>query len=228
MQDCGLLADGDSPSAANYLQYIPRLNELINVWQIGGLKLWTQETISVPLVQGTGGPSNPYTLMPSGSVNMTKPMRILDSCFYLDANNNSRPVFLISVDEYNKLSTRIQQGPVTQICVQKLVDRISVNTWLVPDAETATGTLNVLVQKQITNLVTELNTLDFPQEWFIALHWGLAAEICTGQPKSVIDRCEAKAAAYRRALEDWDVEDADTRFAVDSQYLAGQRMQRGR
>ena len=65
--------------------------------------------------------------------------------------------------------------------------------------------------------------MNFPIEWRIALRWGLADELATGQPQSIMDRCQQRAISYRTMLEDWDVEDAPTRFTPDSrgQYSMG-------
>ncbi len=51
----------------------------------------------------------------------------------------------------------------------------------------------------------------------MALRWGLADDICTGQPGEIMRRCAERAKAYREALEDWDVEDAATQFQPDPQ-----------
>jgi hypothetical protein len=55
----------------------------------------------------------------------------------------------------------------------------------------------------------------FPSEWALTLEWGLAHQISTGQPESVIERCESNWQYFEMALEDWDVEDASTRFEPD-------------
>ncbi len=51
----------------------------------------------------------------------------------------------------------------------------------------------------------------------MALHWCLSRDICTGQPDSVIQRCEMNAQRYEEALLNWDVENVPTRFTPDPQ-----------
>ena len=64
---------------------------------------------------------------------------------------------------------------------------------------------------------TELDeTMNFPEEWRLALRWGLANDWCTGQPQAIMDKCEKNAATYLMGLEDWDVEDAPTRMEIDN------------
>ena len=207
MINAGLLADGTDPSSDNYANYMIRLNDLINFWQTQGLKLWLQTDLSITLVAGTAL----YSLYPSGTVAMTKPLRVVQG-YFQDSAGTRRPLIPISREEYSRLSTVTQQGPITQYFVDKQYDRLNVSFWLVPDSTAATGTGHLIIQSQATNLVSLTDTIQFPQEWFIALCWGLADEICTGQPQAIMDRCQQRAMTYRDALENWDVEDAPTRF----------------
>ena len=216
MEDAGLLQDGDDPSSEQFAKNTRRLNDLINFWQTKGLKLWTQTDQSITLVSGTQA----YTLGPGGSIMTTKPMRILQG-YYLDSSNVRRPIYPLSWDEWLRLSQVTQTGAISQFFVDKQRANLVVRFWLTPDATAATGTAHLLVQQQIANFTGLYDTIDFPQEWMMALRWGLADDICTGQPQAIMDRCKANAGMYRTALEDWDVEDTSTRFTPDSQTRGG-------
>ena len=95
MEDAGLLQGGDEPSSEDLAKYSRRLLKLINLWQTQGLKLWLNVDTSVTLVSGTAA----YTIGPSGSVDMTRPLRALEA-YYQDSNNVRRPIFPISWAEY--------------------------------------------------------------------------------------------------------------------------------
>jgi hypothetical protein len=43
----------------------------------------------------------------------------------------------------------------------------------------------------------------------------LAHQLSTGQPQAIIDRCKENWQYFETMLEDWDVEDASTRFEPD-------------
>ena len=218
MVDAGYLQDGDDPTPEQYANYLNRLNDLINYWQTQGLKLWLQYDLAVPLVAGQAA----YTIGPGGSVPMTKPLRVIQG-YYLDGSSVKRPLLPLSRDEYTRLSTVTQQGALNSYFVDKQVSVLSVHFWLVPDTVAATGTAQLIVQQQVTNLVSLTDTMNFPQEWFLALRWGLADDICTGQPQAIMDRCAGKAMFYLNALEAWDVEDASTMFQPDQRaaYITG-------
>ena len=113
------------------------------------------------------------------------------------------------------------QGAINSYFINKQQAQLSVFFWLTPDANAALGTAHLLAQVQVTNFISLTETINFPIEWRIALRWGLADELATGQPLAIMDRCNQRALAYRAALEDWDVEDAPTRFAVNTQGRPG-------
>ena len=205
MVDAGLLMEGAAPSSDQQTKNLRRLNDLIELWQTQGLKLWLERDTSITLVSGTSN----YTVTNGGA----RVMRITQG-YWLSSAGNRTPVNLISREEYTRLSNTTNTGAVTSIFVEKLVTSTKVWTWLVPDATAAAGTLHVIGQITVPNftLTTDDLTISFPKEWAIALRWGLADEICTGQPESIMQRCAAKASMFRDALENWDVEDASVRF----------------
>ena len=214
MEDAGLLADGDDPTPEQFAKNTNRLNDVISLWQTQGLKLWTQVDTAVTLVSGQAT----YSFLPGGDVDMTKPLRAIQG-YNLDVNNIRRPLIVLSRDEYTRLSQVTQTGEINSYFVNKKVDSLEVSFWLVPDATAATGTAHVLLQVQIAHFVGLTDTMDFPPEWFMALRWGLADDICTGQPQAIMDRCAARAYSFRTMVEDWDVEDAETRFVPNQQVL---------
>ena len=213
-KDAGLLQDGDEPSGEQYADGLMRLNDVANLWQTQGLKLWLVQDIPVPLIAGKAT----YQLNPTGDVQITKPLRVLQA-YYLDTNSIRRPLITLSWDEYTRLSQVTQMGQLNSYFVDKQQASLNVSFWLVPDATAATGTAHLVIQNQITQMVSLTDTTAFPLEWSLALRWGLADELATGQPQAIMDRCEKRAKAYREALEDWDVEDASTSFSPDQRSL---------
>lgn len=214
MRNAGKLGEGQTPTSEQYAMYMNDLNRLINLWQTQGLKLWLQTDLSVTLISGKGGQGNPYTISSTGDVSMTKPLRVQQG-YFMDANGIRRPIYPLSWDEWMRLANTAQTGAVAQYFVDKQATSLNVYLWLIPDDVAALGTVHLLLQQQIVNTLNLLDEMNFPAEWGIALVWGLADEICTGQPQTIMDRCQQRAAVYRAMLEDWDVEDAATSFAPD-------------
>lgn len=72
----------------------------------------------------------------------------------------------------------------------------------------------------MNSIVTLTDQVNLPIEWYLTVMWVLASQICTRQPQKVIDRCEKMATQMLDDLENWDVEDADTRFTPDTRTMA--------
>jgi len=216
-RDAKLLQLGDDLSGEQLAEGMRRLRDLINLWQTQGLKLFLLSDTPVTLTAGQAQ----YSFKPSGDVNMTKPLRVLQGYYLYTATNVRRPIYPMAWEDYLTLgqagTLAANRGVISQYFVDKQATQLLVTFWLCPDAtEAANGTAHVLLQTQVTNPVELDETLAFPPEWRMALRWGLADDICTGQPQAIIDRCAARATSFRQALEDWDVEDAPTRFQPDS------------
>jgi hypothetical protein len=211
MHDAGYLEEGEEPNSEQLATYFRRLNDIINLWQTQGLKLFLLEEISVPLTAG----KHSYTFGPNvlSDVVMTKPSRVLDG-YVLEPSGIRRPLIPIAWKDWNLLpQVTGNDGIINSYMVNKQAEVLEVRFWNTPDATEALNSVVLLMQKEAPNAVNLQEDMDFPQEWRIALRWGLADDICTGQPQAIMDRCAERANAYRAALEDWDVEDAPTSFA---------------
>lgn len=212
MFDAGLLQEGSAPNSDHLATNMRRLCDIINLWQTQGLKLFLMEDIAIDLITN----QSTYTMKPSGDVNMTKPLRVLQG-YVLTTGNIRRPINSMSWDDYMRLSQITgNSGTVSSYFINKLATSLNAFFWNAPNATEAANTAHLLVQIQANNPINLEENVSFPQEWRIALRWALADDICTGQPQAIMDRCAARAEAYREALEDWDVEDTVTTFVPDS------------
>lgn len=212
MFNAGLLATGDDPTSEDLAVNFRRLNDLINLWQTQGLKLFLNREFTIPMIAGqTFYDLTDPLVVPSKNI-----VRILQGRIVTPEGSN-RPIYPVSWDEWNRLS-QPTDGAVVNYFVDKQVDKIRVGLWNTPGVFEVTNTCILLGQYQVVNAVNLEESMEFPQEWRIALCWGLADEISTGQPQAIMDRAEKKAKIYREALEDWDVEDAPTSFAPDYRF----------
>lgn len=223
MRDAKLLAKGKTPSSDDFVEYGRKLLKYISFLQTQGMKLWLLSDQAITMTAGKGGIGNPYQLKPGGDVDMTKPLQVLQG-YYLYTVGTRRAITSLSYNEWLLLSPTNTTGLVSQYFVDKQQTSLNVYTWLIPDStEASGGTLHVLLRTQVTQFTNLTDTLAFPIEWALTLEWGLAAEICSGQPQAVIQLCQGNAEKYRRALEDWDVEDSPTVFQLDQRMFQGDR-----
>ena len=216
-RNAGYLGLAAIPNSQQIASWGSRLLGLINVWQTQGLKLWLQQDVGFTAVQG----QNRYVFGPQGDVVMPRPPRILEA-YWQDSSGTRRPLMIISRNEWNTLSTLVTQGAPNSFFPDKQQQYTVFNLWLTPDLYTATqGQIHILAQTQV-NQITNLNDqMNFPPEWFQALHWGLGLDISQGQPASVIQLCQSMSTMYFDMVNDWDVEDASTFFQPDvrNQYI---------
>lgn len=219
MRDVGKLRPGSEPDSEILVDYTRRLNKLINYYMTQGLKLWLIQsqilTLIPPTSPLTGVPL--YTLGPTGTVVIPKPLRVI-SATYVDIFGNSRPLIVLSYpDEYSRLSNVTQPGSINSYAVNKQQLTLNVYLWNPPTAfEAANGSVILQIETAVTNFLGITDQMNFPIEWGLLLEWGLADQISTGQPTSVIARAAAMSKKYQDAAEDWDVEDADTMFQPDT------------
>lgn len=217
-RDAGWIQEGDEPNGEQYADGLTRLIDLINFWQTQGLKLWLMQDVAVTLTAG----KSKYSLSHTGDVPMVKPLRVVQA-YYLDSTGIRRPLVMLSREEWTRLSQITQTGQINSYFVDKQQLSLDVYFWLVPDTNAATGSCHLITETQNPGPVSLTDNLAFPVEWFMALRWGLADELSTGQPDAIVQRCAQRAAQYRQALEDWDVEDASMTFTPDQRSMYAAR-----
>jgi hypothetical protein len=222
MLDAGKLRRGDEPGSEDVAEYMRRLNKLINYFMTQGCKLWLIQNLALvltPPVSATQGVAL-YTLGPTGTVVMQKPLRVI-SGYYLDIYNDQRPLIPLSYpDEYTRLSNVLQPGSVNSYAVDKQELTLNVYLWNPPDTYTAAnGSVHLMIETSVTQFSGITDSMNFPIEWAMALEWGLANQISAGQPSLVQAKCSSNAQLYQTALENWDVEDADTMFQPDQRQM---------
>lgn len=210
-RDAQKLARGASLSSDQLTDGMEIMNDLINLWQTQGCKLFLETEETVTLTAG----QQDYSFMTAGDVNISRPLEIKEAVYW-DSSSNSRPLVKISREEWLRLPNRTATGSVNQYFPETLYDRLVLWLWNIPDATAAAGTVKVVLRNQATNVAAGSDNIRFPPEWAAALRWGLADELASGMPDPVVQRCQQRAAAYREALEAWDVEGAEVYFQPDA------------
>lgn len=212
MSDAGYLRQGQDPNSTQLADYAIRLTDIINYWQTCGIKLFLNRVVIIPLVAGQGI----YRCGPTGDVVMPKPLQVIQANV-VTPQGIRRPLVSMAWQEWMTLSQVVgNNSTISSYFADKQADVVNLHFWNTPDATEALNAAHVLMRVQADNPWNLEESAEFPQEWRIALRWALADEICTGQPATIMQRCSQKAALYKEELENWDVEDSPTTFALDS------------
>jgi hypothetical protein len=207
MFDAGLLEEGTDPTPDQQGNYVQRLLDMIQVWQLEGCKLFLIRDLVVPLVLN----QTSYVITP-------KPFRIEDVYWRDAAGTQHREIFRCELHDWIRLSPAQPNGTITQFYEDRQSTTVTLNVWNKPGTYDVAGQLHVVVRSVGTGNVTSVAdsiTLNFPIEWAMALRWGLAADLCTGQPDSIVQRCERQAMYYKGVLENFDVEQGGITFQPD-------------
>jgi len=191
-------------------------NIMVKQWMTEGLKIWTVSEYTLPLTASTTS----YTIGPGMTLNVDRPLKCIQAFLRNTATtpNLDIPVQVISQQEYNLLSSKGNTGVTNSIYLKTDTTYSTVYVWLTPDALTSTNyELHMIVQRPLNDMNSATSTLDFPNEWFNALVWGLADELAIeySVPGNHRQEIMAKATMFRTKLEDWDQEFTPTFFAPD-------------
>ena len=178
------------------------------------------------LVPGTAYTSAPTTFTLSGAgtgatitativgVTMAKPVRAFTG-YIRNPNNYDITMMQISKLEYNQLGNKFNQSTPNQFFYDNQYTNGQLYLFNVPDDSDWTVYLDT--HRMFYDMTGSTDNFDFPQEWFQALKWGLAAEIAAeyGIPLDQIPYYEQKSIAYVEDASNFSIEEASVYFQVD-------------
>jgi hypothetical protein len=163
-------------------------NYLVTSWQAHGMQVWCQRTIAIPLTEGVGE----YTLGPIGAdVTTPRPTELSRAWIRRTDGTDTydSPLTIISSQAYDELAVKTMEGFPTLLYFCPTYDKpggnsgvgayATVEIWPLPDATTvADCEVYIVYTRPIEDFSGETDTLDFPQEWYNAVRWNLAYQLC--------------------------------------------------
>ena len=210
----GAISAGQTPNATDVTDASQVLNLMLKAWQADGLQLWQVAVESITPVQGR----ETYTLGPAGNVSIAgKPPAILEAYRRNTSTSQDVPLNRISRTQYWELPDKTQQGiPVSYYWdVQQDVGANDLSVWPTADATFAAGdTIEVLYQMPFDDMDAAANNLAFPQEWHLAVAYGLACLLSGeyGMPLSERRQLREEAKEEKARVMDWDQEQTSVFF----------------
>ena len=135
-----------------------------------------------------------------------RPLRITEIVLR-DGDSDTR-LNRLSREEYWGLGDKTVSGPPNQFYYDPQLD--SGVLYLYPVPEDVDDTIEFVYHRPFEDFDTSTDTPDFPQEWYQAVRFGLAAVIAPeyGVPLKVREDLKRDAAYYKREVSNWDREDA--------------------
>jgi hypothetical protein len=189
------------------------------------MQVWCQKQGTHILTASTSA----YTVGPSGDVNIQRPLSI-QMAWLRDTSSIDSPLRIIGREEYNMFSAKTSSGKPNVLYYDPQYDLPASNSgasakgkiYLYPTptaAEVATYDLYFIYTRPIQDFTASSDSLDFPQEWYNAVKWNLAAEIMPeyGLPVMEQDRIRGQAKATLELVEGWDREEGSIFIQPDNQ-----------
>lgn len=181
-------------------------------------------TVVVPGTSYTTAPTS-FTLSGAGTgatitgtivgVTTPRPLRIMDA-FIRNPQGQDTTLLTISREEYESLGNKSTQSIPNQFYYDVQLVNGVFYVYGVPSAEGYV--VYATIQRMFEDMTTGANTFDFPQEWFQALKWGLAAELSAeyGSSMKMIPYYEQKASMYLDDCSNWSQEESPIYFTFDT------------
>lgn len=159
------------PTPSDMARANRRLNMIAKGWQGRSLGLWLNKIGTLTLTAN----KQSYNLGPGGDLVITKPLSILEAR-RVDTDGNELLMTPMSRMEYMQLPLKSSSGEVTQYYYDRQLTTGTLYVW--PIEADLTAVIKFTYRAVIEDFVDIDNTPDFPQEWYSALHWNLALELC--------------------------------------------------
>lgn len=192
------------------------LQIMLKAWSTQGMKIFTVQEIVLPLVTG----KTSYTIGPSGDLAVDRPLRIANAfirTFSTAPNTADTTLNPLSRQEWVMLGNKTATGTPNSFYYDAQIPNGVLYLYVTPDSIASGMTVHLWRQRLVSDINNANDNFDFPQEWFQALRWGLAAETALENqcPTETIAIIEGKAKLYIDQMVNWDQEDTSVFFQVD-------------
>jgi hypothetical protein len=175
------------------------LNLLFADWANRGINLWTVDTGSITLVQGTAT----YNL-PSDTVDLME--HVIRTGAGNVSTQSDLAVTRISVSTYSSIPNKLTQARPIQIYINRQAPIPNVTLWPTPDGS-QTYTLIYWYLRRIEDAGNGVNTMDVPFRFIPCMVAGLAYYLCMKLPNA-LERMQVLKAQYDEA---WDLASTEDR-----------------
>lgn len=172
----GAVAQGETPTTAQTDEAAKALNGLVLAWQADGMPLWAIKTHTMSLIQNV----YQYELGASEAApnNIPKPLKVFQAWYHNTPSNVDVPMRIVTEQQYNMLGNKLVTGLPIQIWYKPNTTTGMLTVYQVPDSWTASNvTLSFVYQAPYQAFDSSVDLLDWPQEWFDAVTYGLACRL---------------------------------------------------
>lgn len=171
LRKIGVVPQGETPTTDQITEGAFALNLLVKAWQADGMPLWALRTTAIPL----SATVNTYSIGTGLTVNTDKPLKIIRAWNRDITSNVDIPMRILTRQEYDILGNKTSAGNPIQIYYDPQRDSGVLKVFPTPSTLEATNNqIYITYQRPYEDFDTSTDTPDFPQEWYMAVLYGLA------------------------------------------------------
>lgn len=170
----GVLAEGETPSAATSQDALAALQQMIDSWNTERLSVFSTQDQTFLWPAGVGNQTR--TLGPSGNFVGLRPILIDDATYYRDPGTNvSFGIKLINQQQYDGIAVKTVTSTYPQVMfVNNTFPDVTMTVYPVPTRELEWHFISV---EELSNPATLATELFFPPGYLRAFVYNLAMEI---------------------------------------------------
>jgi hypothetical protein len=215
LRACGVLdPEGGSATSTQLTVGAEALNLIVkSLNSIHGLPLWAMKEGSITLTADTAA----YTM---STIGISRPERIISAYRRNTTSSTDTPMEIITRDEYVNLGNKSSTGAPIQLWWDPQITAATSTIYVYPTPSSTDASLYSIkfwYHRPFEDFDASTDTPDFPQHWYNAVKWMLAAELAHeyGVPGPRLDRIEGKAEKELMRVLDNDQEEGSVYFTPD-------------
>ena len=168
----GILAEGETPSAATSQDALTALNQMVDSWNTERLSVFATQDQIVTWLPNT----KTHTLGPSGDTIGNRPILVDDATYFRDPSSGiSFGIKLINQQQYDGIAVKTVTSTYPQVMwVNMEYPNISMTVYPVP---TKVLEFHIVSVQELTAPATLATNLAFPPGYLRAFKYNLACEI---------------------------------------------------
>jgi len=168
----GVLAEGQTPTAEAITDGSTALNMLIAQLRSIGMPLWARKTHTFNPVAA----QQVYQIGIGKALNVAYPIHVLQA-YRMDSGSTTR-INMEVIPNFNlNLYPTTSGGTPIQLSYQPFINYGEISVWPTPDSSATSSTITVVYQSPFQYFNSSTDTMDFPEEWYLAIVYNLATLI---------------------------------------------------
>lgn len=200
----GVIAAGQSPSATDIADGAIALNMLVAQLRSIGMPLWARKSYTFNPVAA----QQVYQIGIGKVFNVAYPIHVLQA--YRTDSGSTTKINMEVIPNFNlNLYPTTSGGTPIQLSYQPFINYGEISVWPTPDSSATSSTITIVYQSPFQYFDSSTDTMDFPEEWYLALVYNLASLIAPEWAIPLQDRqvLAAEAAKYTEMAKENGPED---------------------